>query len=129
MTPPKCKLYLPATRYKHIEMRSLRYDSEALAIEIQSEGFAFARVVFQHPIGFRILDERDLCEFWENYHEKNGWFYEVEQGGWRELESLRSHFCAPSLFPKLQEYLLVGDKCISVFATQLPEIHDLGTNP
>jgi hypothetical protein len=64
MNAPKCKPFPPAERYRRKVVRSLRYDGENLAVEIQGEGFAFARVVFRDPAGFRVLDERDLCEFW-----------------------------------------------------------------
>ena len=129
MKPPKCIPYPPSQRYKQKVVRSLRYDGESLVIEIQGEGFAYARVTFRHPAGFRVLDERDLCEFWGNYHERNGWFYEVEEGGWVELESLRPLFNSPDWFEELHEYLLVDDKCISVLATRPPEIEDLGSLP
>jgi hypothetical protein len=110
-------------------VRSVRYDGESLVVEVQGEGFAFARLVFQNPRGFRVLDELDLHEFWKDYHCKNGWLYEVEQGGWLELESTRSTFCSGQINHELLEYLIVDDKCISVFAIKPPEIFHLGTNP
>jgi hypothetical protein len=72
MSPPKCRPYPPSTRYKEVVVRSLWYDGETLAIEVQGEGFVFARVIFRHPAGFRMLDESDLCEFWNDYHTGNG---------------------------------------------------------
>src|ERR1700681_3822088 len=98
MKPPKCKPFLPAARYRRKVIRSLSYDGQTLIIEVQGEDFAFARVVFEQPAGFRVLDERDLCEFWKDYHEGNGWLYEVEDGGWLDLESVRSLFNSPSFF-------------------------------
>lgn len=129
MNPPKCQPYPPSTRYKRVSVRSLWYDSEGLTIEVQGEGFAFARVVFRWPAGFRVLDKRDLCEFWDDYHTGNGWLYEVEQGGWLELELSRPQFLALHMSPNLREYLLVCDKCVSVLAVQPPEIVDLGADP
>lgn len=129
MHRPKCRQYLPSTRYKQIVIRSLRYDGENLDIDVQGEGFAFARVQFQRPMGFRVLDERDLCEFWNDYHTGNGWLYEVEEGGWRELESSRPEFLAPHMCPALREYLVVCDQCISVITGNPPDIKDLGSDP
>ena len=126
MKPPKCKPYLPAARYSRKVIRSLRYDGETLVIEIQCEGFAFARLVFHRPAGFRVLDERDLCEFWNTYSQPNGWMYEVEEGGWLELETHRSTFNSPDFHAGLREYLLVDDMCISVLAVQPPDILHLG---
>lgn len=129
MKPPKCTLYLPSARYKRVVVRSLWYDNDGLTIEVQGSGFVFARVVFKRPAGFRVLDERDLCEFWGDYHSGNGWLYDVEQGGWLELESSRSEFLAPHMFPKLREFLVVCDTCVSVLAVEPPEIIDLGADP
>lgn len=130
MKPPKCTPYPPSTRYKRVVVRSLRYDDEALNIEVQGPGFIFARVVFVRPAGFRVLDERDLCEFWGDYHTGNGWLYEVEQGGWLELELTRSEFLAPLMFPGLREFLVVCDTCVSVLTVQPPDIIiDLGADP
>jgi hypothetical protein len=129
MRSPKCKVFPPAMRYKRKVIRSLRYDGKTLVVEIQGEGFAFARVLFERVAGFRMLDERDLCEFWDNYSEDKGWLYEVEEGGWLELESVRALFNSPEVFPGLREYLLVDDKCISVLSDCPPGIEDLGSDP
>jgi hypothetical protein len=126
---PKCKPYPPAARYKSMTIRFLRYDGETLVIEAQGDSFVFARIVFRRPLGFRVLDERDLCEFWNEYHERNGWFYEVEEGGWLALEASRPLFNSPSLFPDLREYLLVDDKCVSIISAEPPEILDIGAEP
>lgn len=88
-----------------------------------------ARLTFADVVGFRVLDERDLCEFWNEYSEPNGWLYEVESGGWLDLEKHRQLFNSPDLIQNLREYLLVDDKCVSVLCVAPPEIVDLGTDP
>jgi len=129
MTKPRCKPFQPALRYAKKAVRSLHYDGSTLVIEIQGDGFAFARITFQDPIGFRVLDERDLCEFWDSYSEPNGWLYEVAEGGWLALEIQRPLFNSHSFIPRLLEYLIVDDKCISVLAKEPPTILDLGAEP
>ena len=129
MNAPKCQPYPPSQRYDRVVIRSLRFDCQNLEIDVQGEGFLFARIVFRRPAGFRVLDERDLCEFWNDYHTGNGWLYEVENGGWRELESSRAEFLAPHMFPALCEYLVVCDQCVSVLVVESPEIIDLGADP
>lgn len=52
MKAPKCKLVADAARYRTKAVRSIRYDGEERTIDIQGEGFAFARVVFRQPAGF-----------------------------------------------------------------------------
>jgi hypothetical protein len=59
MKPPKCTVFQPSIRYKQKVVQSVHFDGVSLVIEIQAEGFAFARVVFNRPAGFRVLDERD----------------------------------------------------------------------
>jgi hypothetical protein len=112
-----------------VVVRSLWYDDDGLTVEVQGPGFVFARVVFRHAAGFRVLDERDLGEFWGEYHTGNGWLYEVHEGGWRELESRREDFLSPVCLPSLREFLVVCDKCVSVLAVEVPEIINLGADP
>jgi hypothetical protein len=129
MKPPSCRPFPAAAKYRRKAVRSLHYDGQILTIDIQGEGFAFARVIFRDPRGFRVLDESELCEFWNSYSEANGWLYEVDQGGWRELESHRPDFNASTFVDRFVEYLLVDDKCVSVLSEAPPEIVDLGTDP
>jgi hypothetical protein len=130
MRPPRCTVFPPSTRYPQVAVRSLRYDNDGrLTVEVQGPGFVFASVAFRRPIGFRVLDERDLCEFWDHYHVGNGWLYEVHEGGWQELESHRPLFNAPLCFPGLREFLIVCDQCVSVMSVEAPEIIDHGTAP
>ena len=129
MRPPKCKLFLPVTRYPRKVWRSLHFDGDKLVVDIQGEGFAYGRIIFQSPVWFRVLDERDLCEFWNTYSEPNGWLWEVEEGGWLELESQRQHFNSRDFIPGLREFLIVDDQCISILTVESPEIHDFGAEP
>ncbi|HQR07275.1 MAG TPA: hypothetical protein PLN21_10660 [Gemmatales bacterium] len=110
-------------------MRSLHFDMETLSIEMQGEGFEFAKVLFHAPAGFRVLDERDLCEFWDKLHYKNGWLFEVEEGGWLELERQRQLFNSHEVHQGMKEYLVVCDQCVSVFSVRPPEIIDIGAEP
>lgn len=129
MKRPKCEPFPSAARYRRKAVRSLSYDGETLTLDIQGEGFAFARVVFRRTVGFRVLDERDLYEFWDTYSEPNGWLYEVEEGGWLELESQRPSFTSLEVCVGLREYLVVDEKCVSVLTAQPPEFVDLGADP
>jgi hypothetical protein len=82
------------------------------------------QVVFQRVHGFRVLDERDLVAFWKEGtgFEKGAWLYEVASGGWRDLESSREWFSTPEIFPEVREYLVVGERCVSVLAGRPPVI-------
>ncbi|HEY4309140.1 MAG TPA: hypothetical protein VGN12_06775 [Pirellulales bacterium] len=121
MNQPKCLPFPPAARFKRTEIQSIEFDGD-LVIRIQAVGPSTLRVIFHNPVWFRVLDERDLCEFWDNYHEGNGWLYEVEQGGWLELEKKRPLFNSHVVVKGLREYLLVDDQCVSILTVEHPEI-------
>ena len=126
---PCCSILSEAQRYSRKAVRSLRFNGTDLVVDIQGPGFAFAHVVFRNVVGFRVLDERDLCEFWPDYSEPQGWLWEVLSGGWIDLERRRplfnSHeFCAP-----LREFLIVDDKCVSILCGQPPEFLHVGGAP
>ncbi len=104
----------------------MQFEDKRLVISLQGDRFVFGHIVFRSVEGFRVLDERDLCEFWKEYNEKNGWLYEVLQGGWMELEKQRPLFNAPVVIPQLREFLIVDHTCVSVLSTDAPEVIDLG---
>lgn len=124
---PECRLVAESSRYSSKVVRDLRYDGD-LTIAIQGPGFSYAKIVFRHPAGFRVLDEGDLTEYWNTYSEPNGWLWEVLRGGWLDLERRRPYFFTGE-HEDLREYFLVDDKCINVLAWKPPEIIDLGTDP
>jgi hypothetical protein len=128
MRPPKCKLFGPAARYREKAVRGVWYDGLNLRVEIQGPGFSYARVTFEEPVGFRVLDERELCEFWNKHSQPKGWFYEVEEGGWMELESHRTTFPTP-FCGDMREYMIVDYMCINVLCNSPPTIFDLGSDP
>ena len=126
---PQCTVVPESQRYSRIALRSLRFEGTDLTIEVQGPGFSFARLVFRHPAGFRVLDERDLCEFWPEYSEPKGWLWEVHRGGWMDLERQRALFNSHEVLAPLREFFIVEDKCISVLCREQPEIEDLGSAP
>ncbi|MFE3443479.1 hypothetical protein ACFXNW_10640 [Nocardia sp. NPDC059180] len=124
---PQCRLVVESARYSSKVVRDLRYDGD-LTLEIQGSGFAYARVVFRRPLGFRVMDEGDLTEYWNTYSEPNGWLWEVSGGGWLELERRRPSFWRGQ-DGALREYLVVDETCVNVLCWEPPEIIDLGTDP
>jgi hypothetical protein len=129
MNAPRCRVVPESLRYRRIALRGISFDRKRLSIDLQGEGFSFACLTFEWIIGFRVLDERDLCEFWNEYSEPNGWLYEVEAGGWMELESHRDNFSSRIFHPNAREYLLVDDWCVSILSSMPPVITDCGADP
>jgi hypothetical protein len=48
-------------------------------------------VRFDGILGFRLLDEGDLLESWSG-NRPQGWLWEIEKGGWLDLERFREGF-------------------------------------
>ncbi|MFO1344589.1 MAG: hypothetical protein U1F05_15905 [Burkholderiales bacterium] len=129
MEKPRCVVLPTCLPYKNVATRSIRFVEDVLTVEVQGEGFVWLHVVFREVIGFRALDERDLCEFWNEYSTPNGWLYEVSEGGWMDLEKQRRWFSSPEIFGDLREYLLVDDVCVSVLCRATPVLESLGASP
>ncbi len=79
-------------------------------------------VEFDGVIGFRVLDEGDLSEFWGPGVRAEGWLWLVTGGGWLDLEASRSGFMHHS---DGKEYLILGaNECVSVLSKQGPVIRE-----
>lgn len=103
------------------EIIGIEYDLEILKIFINSSG-GNATVEIIEPLGFRVLDEGDLGEFWPVFSSPSGWIFEVKSGGWKDLESTRGGFLS-SHHAALKEYLVTGeDDCISVIGFNKPQV-------
>jgi hypothetical protein len=126
---PACVLVTGSQRYSRTVIRHLSFENHLLTIDLQGVHFSYARLLFRDVVGFRVLDERDLTEFWNAYSEPNGWLWEVKSGGWFDLERRRSTFNSGSLFPGLREFFVVDDQCVSVLCPHAPELVDLGSDP
>ena len=80
-------------------------------------------VVFDNVRGFRVLDESDLMEFWPLCSSPEGWIFEINKGGWLDIESTRKGFAPKNIRSIGIEYLITGiDDCINVIALSPPNI-------
>lgn len=80
-------------------------------------------VSFDDTTGFRVLDERDLMEYWPVCSTPNGWLFDIKEGGWLDQERLRIGNNMLSIYPDVKEYLITGiNECVSVFSTVNPEL-------
>ncbi|AWI26830.1 hypothetical protein [Flavobacterium pallidum] len=80
-------------------------------------------VIFKNVIGFRVLDEGDLLEFWNDDVRVPGWIWKIESGGWFELEKLRTGFLTQHHKESHDEFLVSGmNDCVSIIAESEPVI-------
>ncbi|MEY2495230.1 MAG: hypothetical protein QOJ45_1722 [Verrucomicrobiota bacterium] len=78
-------------------------------------------VVFADTVGFRVLDERDLLEFWPVCSRPNGWLFRITAGGWLAQETSRPTCLIQHMERGIEEYFLVGtDDCVSVISREPP---------
>jgi hypothetical protein len=112
----------PLAPNRSLEVEAVEYSSSGLRIKISSASGG-AEVLFHSLIGFRVLDEGDLTEFWSHCSLNTGWLFEVHDGGWKELELHREHFVSALLY-EVREFLVIGfDSCVNIMSREAPEVH------
>jgi hypothetical protein len=96
---------------------AVNYEPNRLVISITPS----LLVTFTNVYGFRVLDERDLLEFWPACAASNGGIFEVAEGGWLCQENERSGFLTGRDTIDIKEYLVTGlNDCVNVFAIGAP---------
>jgi len=66
-------------------------------------------LTFKNVEGFRVLDEGNLLEFWNNKTRSNGWLWKVKKGGWYDQEKKRDgFFTGKAHLTDYDEYMIVG---------------------
>jgi len=96
-------------------------NSHGLSISMSSQHWD-AILAFKQTYGFRVLDELDLTEFWSYCTLNDGWLFEVNKGGWKELELKHLHFHS-GREQWVREYLIDGlNECVSVLTKEEPSI-------
>ena len=75
-------------------------------------------LIFKNINGFRVLDEGNLLEFWNNDIRVPGWIWQIDKGGWFELEKTRNGFVEGYHENEYRkEYLILGQNdCVSVIS-------------
>ena len=83
-------------------------------------------IIFKNIVGFRVLDEGNLLEFWNPDTRASGWLWEVEKGGWLDLEKLRHGFVEGYHENEYRkEFLVLGqNNCLSIITNSAPIIID-----
>lgn len=106
------------------EIVAVEYRLGRLRIELcELGGKRMLEVIFANVDGFRVLDERDLSEFWPTCSSPNGSIFEVSEGGWLSQELQRSGFITAHMNGELKEYLVTGaDDCVNVLSASPPEV-------
>ena len=98
-----------------------------LRVEVAEVGGARRlEVYFAHAEAFRVMDERDLGEYWPTCSTPNGWLFEVTDGGWLAQERERATSLVVLTHKNLREFFIAGeDDCVSVLSLREPEVRTL----
>lgn len=111
------------------EITRVDYDLHNLVVHIEPTYDAEPIVVtFDSSLGFRVLDEGNLLEFWDHFNLKDGWLFQISSGGWYDLESKRNGFVSQH-HSDVREYLIIGvNECVSVLSVEPPKVVVTGPN-
>lgn len=97
-----------------------RFDFVRVRVEAE---VAWMEVSFADLVSLRVVDERDLMEFWPTCSSPNGSIFEIPQGGLLDQERARQGSNLEFYGPELREYLVTGiSQCVSVLTTSTPHI-------
>lgn len=101
----------------------IQYGKSGLLIRVDPDLTGRA-VHFGDPIGFRVLDEGDLLEFWEDgEYDSNGWIFRIVSGGWLDFERSRKGFFSSSDREDITEYLVAtASDCVNILSMSDPRI-------
>ncbi len=105
------------------EVIRMEYEPDDLIVTVRSlsSGLEYS-LRFGAVIGFRVLDERDLLEFWPECSTMNGsWTFEITSGGWLAAEFKRSGSLIGHMCPEAREFFVAGcNSCVSVIGSDEP---------
>ena len=115
------------------EVTHVSFDTRRLEVKVLASSAnepvhrASGYCLFDHCLGFRVLDEGDLLEFWALDPRPSGWLWSIQSGGWfdheRQREGFVSSLSAGPRWPSPREFLVVGQEyCVSVLAQREPTI-------
>ena len=108
-----------------VEVTRIEYEPKGLVVSARSPDGSLALVEFPDLIGFRVLDERDLMEFWPECSSANGRLFEIASGGWLSQELSRPGSLLGPMRIKAREYFLAGsDDCVSVISYAEPVVRN-----
>jgi hypothetical protein len=98
------------------------YNDDGLKVRLGSDENA-PTILFDAVVGFRLLDEGDLLEFWSSAgFDANGSIYVVNSGGWLDLESSRSGFLSKEREGLVEYLITTACDCLNVLSFESPTI-------
>lgn len=106
-----------------VNISDVRFEWGRLSITlISGEDKKVAMVRFPWVVGFRLLDEGDLLEFWPPCSAENGWLFLIKKNGWFDLEISRRGFTREKDQGVSEYFVASQNSCLSILSGDLPEV-------
>jgi len=124
---PVCELVPESAQYDRVVLNDINYDLKAVRLTLSFDSLhpdsrRPFQLVFENPQAVRAIDEGQVCEFWKDYHQKNGWLWRVLEGGWMDLETSRGKFWIRDVMQgKLREYMIANNTTVFVLTCFPPK--------
>lgn len=113
---PNFASFIPADIYEVV------FNDIGLTVRVEAKPHGVT-VRFPNTIGFRLLDEGDLLEFWSDpEYQPGGWIFEVQNGGWLALEETRTGFLSADRKGLTEFFVATANGCLSVLAFGPPTL-------
>jgi hypothetical protein len=108
------------------EIGRIEHSQNGLKIYVfDVQGESGCLVTFENSLGFRVVDERDLMEYWPVCSTPTGWLFNIQGGGWLDQERTRLGSLMLDMYPGVKEYLVTGiNECVSIFSIEAPMLLD-----
>jgi hypothetical protein len=107
------------------EVIDIRYSFGRLSITVSAPHAETCVITFEEVVGFRVMDEGNLLEFWPECSSQRGWLFRVIEGGWFSQESQRNGFLAGDV-KAISEYLVTGaNDCVNILSGLEPKMSRL----
>ena len=119
--------FVPPNGTSHVEIASVNFDQWILTVGIRlykkkdESVMGMAHVVFEQPLGFRVLDEGAMLSFpWSSLSDEPSYVHLVRKGGWLDMERDAANIFTAD---NVQEYVIVTcNECVSVIAYSEPKL-------
>lgn len=104
------------------EILGLDFDLYKLKIRYSTAEDKDYDILFENPVAFKLLDERDLGKYWGNDLITSNMIIEIKEGGFLTNEKNNESFISDQISQQ-REFLIKGiDDCLFVIAPNEPEI-------
>ncbi|MCP4975439.1 MAG: hypothetical protein GY931_04700 [Maribacter sp.] len=123
---PKVKAFkLPIKKNGNPEITDIHYDLWTLKITLNFERQDYPTyLIFENVVGFRVLDEGDLLEFWNPEVRIDDWIWEIQEGGWTDLEKCRKGFLSATKSTDTEYFVCGINECLNVITNEHPKIYE-----